>query len=81
MADTAPVMIPRVAGTDKLCTFFNTGWLTFRGRAMAQELGDRWAEGVHPADLDRCRATFAAFFHARISLPMESFPLRRWWYR
>src|SRR5437870_6061101 len=38
MADTAPVMI-WLSGPDKLCTFFNKGWLDFTGRKLDQELG------------------------------------------
>ena len=47
LADTAPVLV-LMAGTDKLCTFFNQGWLAFTGRSLEQELGNRWVEGVHP---------------------------------
>ena len=75
MADTAPVMI-WVSGADKLCTFFNKGWLDFTGRTLEEELGNRWAEDVDREDIDRCVSTYENSFNARQPFTME-YRLRR----
>jgi PAS domain S-box-containing protein len=70
VTDASPVMI-WMAGTDKLCYYFNKGWLDFVGRTLEQESGNGWVENVHPDDLDRCRQVYLSNFDARRTFEME----------
>jgi PAS domain S-box-containing protein len=75
LADSSPSLI-WMSGTDKLCTFFNQGWLKFTGRSLEQELGDAWLSGVHPDDRDQCSRLYSASFDARLDFEIE-YRLRR----
>jgi len=75
MADSAPVML-WMAGLDSECFFFNQGWLRFTGRVLEDEVGTRWAEGVHAEDFQRCMDVYLRSFNRREAFRME-YRLRR----
>ncbi len=75
IANSTRVMI-WMAGSDKLRDWFNQPWLDFTGRTMEQELGNGWAEDLHPDDLARFLAIYNSSFDARREFSIE-YRLRR----
>jgi PAS domain S-box-containing protein len=68
--ETFPNPVWRV-GTDAKCNYVNQAWLSFTGRALEQEVGDGWAEGLHPDDRQRCLDAFLQAFHTRQPFLMD----------
>jgi len=59
------------AGIDTLCNYFNEPWLKFTGRTLEQEMGNGWAEGVHPDDFNYCLDVYLTAFNKREAFSME----------
>jgi PAS domain S-box-containing protein len=75
VANTAPVLI-WMSGEEKLCTFFNDTWLEFTGQSLESQLGNGWAHGVYPDDLQKCLDIYMGAFDRRERFRME-YRLRR----
>ncbi len=70
ITDAAPVLV-WMSGTDKLCYYFNKGWLDFVGRTLEQESGNGWVQNVHPEDFDQCFQIYVSNFDARRPFEVE----------
>ncbi len=70
ITDASPIMV-WMSGVDKLCYYFNKGWLDFVGRTLEQESGNGWTENVHPQDFERCLQIYISNFDARRPFEME----------
>jgi PAS domain S-box-containing protein len=70
ITEATPIMV-WMSGLDKACYYFNKGWLEFVGRSLEEEIGNGWADGVHPDDLDRCLEIYVSSFEARRSFEMH----------
>ena len=75
LADSSPLMI-WMSGPDAFWTYCNRAWLEFRGRSMAEELGNGWTEGLHPDDRDICVETYLKSVTAQQAYRFE-YRLRR----
>jgi PAS domain S-box-containing protein len=69
LADSGQALI-WASGLDMKCNYFNQVWLDFTGRKIEQELGDGWAEGVHPEDMERCISIYTNAFNRREKFSM-----------
>lgn len=76
IVESSPNMLWR-SGRDGLCNFFNTRWLEFTGKTMEQEVGNGWADGVHPDDLEFCLRIYTEAFEKQKAFEMEYRLLRR----
>ncbi|MEI7954510.1 MAG: PAS domain-containing protein [Verrucomicrobiota bacterium] len=75
LVEQAPILIWR-ADLTMGCDYFNARWLVFTGRTMEEEMGNGWASGVHPDDLDHCLNRYTRAFARQEVFEME-YRLRR----
>jgi PAS domain S-box-containing protein len=76
LADTAPLMI-WMSGTDARRTYFNRRWLELTGRRADEDLGERWADSVHPDDRRLAVDTYHAAVSEHSPFTLD-YRLRRW---
>lgn len=74
-SDAAPVLI-WMSDITRQCTWVNKRWLDFTGRAIEDEMGEGWTEGIHPEDVGRCLEIYTSTFDRREEFAVE-YRLRR----
>lgn len=55
----------RISDTDAKCDYVNRTWIEFTRRQFDQEIGDRWADGIHPDDRERVGEIIRVAFQNR----------------
>ncbi len=70
LIDELPNPIRRTDADGK-CDYFNKAWLAYTGRTMGQEIGDAWAQSVHPEDRDRLMTLQSNSFSTRVPYVTE----------
>jgi PAS domain S-box-containing protein len=75
LVEMAPLMM-WMSGPDKLCSYLNRSWMEFTGRPSGADLGNGWAENIHPEDRHRSMQTYVSAFDRRDEFKME-YRLRR----
>jgi PAS domain S-box-containing protein len=75
MLENLPVLV-WTATPDGLCDYFNPRWLSFTGREIGDELGQKWLEDLHPDDRTRVRTQWQQSVAAGAPYQVE-FRLRR----
>ena len=75
LTDSAPVLI-WVADANQNCNYFNRGWLDFTGRALEQEIGSGWTDGLFPEDREQVAFAYRQAFATRERFEIE-YRLRR----
>src|SRR5687768_4700492 len=75
VANVAPVMI-WAGAPDGACTFLNRRWLELTGRALEEELGHGWFEGIHPDDRAEFERIYARAYAEQAPFSVE-YRLRR----
>lgn len=70
MADTAPVLI-WMADTKGEFTFVSQPWLTFTGQTLAEQLGNRWQNKLHPEDKSDYLNTYISAVKKQINFEQQ----------
>jgi PAS domain S-box-containing protein len=68
MADTALIW---TTDADKLCTYVSQTWLDLTGKIFEEELGNGWADDIHPSDRDARLEAYAHCFNQRSPFTLE----------
>jgi PAS domain S-box-containing protein len=69
-AESAPVPI-WMSGPSGDWDYFNQAWLDFRGRTVAEEVGNGWLSGVHPEDHPMVNELVSRAFSERMPFRLQ----------